>query len=229
MIQKRINIAIDGYSSCGKSTIAKAIAKKLQYIYVDTGAMYRAVTLYCLDYGIIKDKYVDLTILHESLPNINVSFVYNQKNEHSETYLNNENVEKRIREMDVSGNVSLISSVKEVRQKLVAIQQSIGKQKGVVMDGRDIGTVVFPDAELKLFMTADNDVRAQRRFEELTVNGSKVSLDEVRKNIEERDYIDTHRTEDPLRQAKDAIILNNTDLTIEEQLKIVLDLIEERL
>jgi CMP/dCMP kinase len=187
----KITIAIDGYSSCGKSTLAKAIAAKLGYSYVDTGAMYRAITLYALRKGFITDGVLDTESLIASLPDINITFQFNPLTRSSETYLNGVNVEKELRTMEVSGNVSQVSTVKEVRQKLVALQRLLGKDKGVVMDGRDIGTNVFPNAELKLFMIADKDVRVQRRLDELTSKGQAVTADEVRKNLEDRDYQDT--------------------------------------
>jgi CMP/dCMP kinase len=223
----KITIAIDGYSSCGKSTLAKAIAAKLGYSYVDTGAMYRAITLYALRKGFITDGVLDTESLIASLPDINITFQFNPLTRSSETYLNGVNVEKELRTMEVSGNVSQVSTVKEVRQKLVALQRLLGKDKGVVMDGRDIGTNVFPNAELKLFMIADKDVRVQRRLDELTSKGQAVTADEVRKNLEDRDYQDTHRKENPLSKARDAIVLDNTDLNREQQMEYVLKLIED--
>lgn len=223
----KITIAIDGYSSCGKSTLAKAIAAKLGYSYVDTGAMYRAITLYALRKGFITDGVLNTQALIDSLPDIRISFQFNPLTRSSETYLNGENVEKELRTMEVSGNVSQVSTVKEVRQKLVALQRLLGKDKGVVMDGRDIGTNVFPNAELKLFMIADKDVRVQRRLDELTSKGEVVTADEVRKNLEDRDYQDTHRKENPLSKARDAIVLDNTDLNREQQMEYVLKLIED--
>lgn len=223
----KITIAIDGYSSCGKSTLAKAIAAKLGYSYVDTGAMYRAITLYALRKGFVHDGVLNTEALIESLPDIHISFQFNPLSRSSETYLNGENVEKELRTMEVSGNVSQVSTVKEVRQKLVALQRLLGKDKGVVMDGRDIGTNVFPNAELKLFMIADKDVRVQRRLDELTSKGQLVTADEVRKNLEDRDYQDTHRKENPLSKARDAIVLDNTDLNREQQMEYVLKLIDD--
>lgn len=225
---KQITIAIDGYSSCGKSTIAKALAAKLGYSYVDTGAMYRAVTLYCIRTGIIKDARFETSAVVKSLDNINLSFVYNKTALASDTYLNGENVEKEIRTLEVSNLVSHISLIREVRQKMVAIQRDMGKNKGVVMDGRDIGTNVFPDAELKIFMTADTDVRTQRRLDEMRAKGYKVTAEEVKKNLLERDYEDSHRKENPLIRAADAVELDNTELTREEQLEFVLNLVRER-
>lgn len=225
---KQITIAIDGYSSCGKSTIAKALAAKLGYSYVDTGAMYRAVTLYCIRTGIIKDARFETPAVIKSLDQINLSFVYNKSALASDTYLNGENVEKEIRTLEVSNLVSHISLIREVRQKMVAIQREMGKNKGVVMDGRDIGTNVFPDAELKIFMTADTDVRTQRRLDEMRAKGYKVTAEEVKKNLLERDYEDSHRKENPLIRAADAVELDNTELTREEQLEFVLNLVRER-
>lgn len=222
-----ITIAIDGYSSCGKSTIAKAIAAKLNYAYIDSGAMYRCVALYCIRRGIkIKGKFDESQVI-ALLPEINLHFQFNPLSKSSETYLNGENVEKEIRTMEVSEVVSNISKIKEVREKMVAIQRELGKNKGVVMDGRDIGTQVFPDAELKLFMTADPDVRTQRRMDELHSKGQHVEFIEVKKNLLERDYQDTHRKESPLIKAKDAIVLDNTDLSKEQQLDYVLKLIQD--
>ncbi len=225
----KITVAIDGYSSCGKSTIAKALAQKLGYNYIDTGAMYRAVALYCLRNDIIVKSKVDLPKLLASLDNITVSFDYNSVTKISEVFLNGEHVEREIRSMEVANIVSVVSSIKEVREKMVMIQREIGKNKGVVMDGRDIGTHVFPDAELKLFMTADNDVRTQRRLDELMSKGEYHSFEDVKQNLLKRDYDDTHRKENPLRQAKDAIILDNTDLNKEEQLEYVIKLINDLL
>ena len=223
----KITIAIDGYSSCGKSTIAKALASELGYKYVDTGAMYRAVTLYCIRKGWIKRGKVNTEKLIANLNKIHVFFRYNPEIKSSETYLNNENIEKEIRKMEVSEYVSQVSAIKEVRRKLVALQQEMGKDKGVIMDGRDIGTVVFPDADLKIFMLADPEVRAYRRYDEFTSKGIKVTLDEVKQNLSQRDYDDTHRKDNPLKQADDAIVLDNTDLNKQQQLDFVLKLIKD--
>ncbi len=224
-MNKKINIAIDGYSSCGKSTLAKALAAKLGYVYIDTGAMYRAVTLYC-----IKNNLNEKNEIISNLSKINVLFKYNSRSEKSETYLNGKNIEREIRENTaVADRVSKISSIKEVRKKLVALQKELGKEKGVVMDGRDIGTVVFPNAELKIFMTANYKTRAKRRFDELKAKGVKITLEEIMKNIEERDYEDTHRTEDPLRKAVDAVVLDNSDLNHQQQFEIALTLAEEKI
>lgn len=225
----QITIAIDGYSSCGKSTLAKALAQRLNYNYIDTGAMYRAVTLFCIRAGIITSKELDIERLKNELENIHVTFQYNPQSKISETYLNGENVEKEIRTMQVAERVSKISTIKEVREKMVALQREMGKHKGVVMDGRDIGTKVFPDAELKLFMTADTDVRTQRRHDELMSKGQYFTFDEVKQNLHDRDYADTHRKESPLTKAKDCIVLDNTDINKEEQLEFVVKLINDLL
>ncbi|GAB4134738.1 MAG: (d)CMP kinase [Bacteroidia bacterium] len=225
--ERKITIAIDGYSSCGKSTIAKALAATLGYSYVDTGAMYRAITLYCLEKGIIKDNTFSDTEVIRILDDIKLSFVFNPATKSSETYLNGRNVEKEIRTMEVSSNVSPVSKIPEVRRRMVALQREMGKNKGVVMDGRDIGTNVFPDAELKIFMTADPDVRVQRRLDELKAKGDKVSYDEVKSNLLSRDYEDTHRKENPLIKASDAVVLDNSDLSREEQLDFVIQLIND--
>lgn len=221
-----ITIAIDGYSGCGKSTLAKALAQKLDYNYIDTGAMYRAVTLFGLENGMIdKDRNVNEAQLISSLDKINVEFRFNTHTRSSETYLNGKNVERDIRTIYVSDNVSRVSSIKQVRDKMVALQREMGKNKAVVLDGRDIGTNVFPNAELKLFVTADADVRAQRRLDELRSKGEDPTFEEVKENLLKRDHEDTHRKENPLIQAKDAIVLDNTDLTREQQLEFVLKLI----
>ena len=222
---KKLVIAIDGFSSCGKSTIAKDPAKVLNYIYIDTGAMYRAVTLFAMRNGIINSGEIDTEKLNKLLPDVKVSFRQNQETKLNETYLNGENVEQEIRRMDVSNNVSLISTIKTVREYLVELQREMAKEGGVVMDGRDIGTVVLPDADLKIFMTASPEVRAERRFKELKEKGEKVSLEEITKNIEERDHMDTTRKESPLRQADDAIVLDNSNMTPQEQLDWIVDLV----
>ncbi|CAN5427935.1 (d)CMP kinase [soil metagenome] len=224
---KPITIAIDGYSSCGKSTIAKAIATKLGYSYVDSGAMYRAVTLYCIEHGIIKDGAFNEEEVVRALEDIKLSFQFNSNTGTSETFLNGKNIEKEIRSMSVSSSVSPISKIHDVRVHLVSIQREMGKNKGVVMDGRDVGTNVFPDAELKIFMTADPDIRAHRRYDELAAKGIKITFEEVRENLVSRDHEDTHRKENPLLQATDAIVLDNTDLSRDEQLEFVLKLVEE--
>lgn len=225
----KITVAIDGYSSCGKSTLAKSLAQKLHYNYIDTGAMYRAVTLYCLRAGIIQNSKIDLPKLLAELKNITVSFLYNTTTKTSEVILNDEHVEKEIRTMEVASNVSAISSIKEVREKMVSLQRQMGKDKGVIMDGRDIGTHVFPDAELKLFMTADTDVRTQRRLDELSSKGEFHTFDDVKHNLQKRDHDDSTRKESPLLQAEDAVVLDNTDITKEEQLEFVIKLINDLL
>jgi cytidylate kinase len=226
---KRITIAIDGYSSCGKSTIAKALAARLGYNYVDSGAMYRCVALYCLEHGIIKDgSFSEREVIH-ALDDINLSFHFNPATNASDTYMNGKNVEKDIRSMAVSNVVSPISKIHDVRVAMVALQREMGRDKGVVMDGRDIGTNVFPDAELKVFMTADPEVRAKRRYDELAAKGVKITMDDVRDNLASRDHEDTHRKENPLVKADDAIVLDNSDLTREEQLDFVMKLVEERI
>jgi cytidylate kinase len=218
-INKRIIIAVDGYSSCGKSTFAKAIAQELNYIYVDSGAMYRAVALYCLRKGIIINGRPDNEALIKSLPLINIEFRFNKHNQKCETFLNNTNVEKDIRSVEVSEVVSLISKIRQVRKKILLLQRRMGENKGIVMDGRDIGTVVFPDAGLKIFMTADVDVRAKRRYDELREKGMDVSFGEIKKNIRQRDELDVNRKASPLLKAKDAIELDNSNMTPEEQMQ----------
>lgn len=227
MDSKKITIAIDGYSSTGKSTVAKQLANKLGYVYVDTGAMYRATTLYALNNGFItkEDFNVDDFVLE--LDKISISFQYNKELGFAEVYLNGENVEKEIRTMRVSGFVSKIAAVPEVRYRLVKQQQLIGEASGVVMDGRDIGTVVFPNAELKLFMTASDEVRAQRRYDELITKGDQVTFEEVLHNVRERDYIDSHRENSPLLKASDAIEIDNSNLGIEEQFDKILQLVAQ--
>jgi CMP/dCMP kinase len=223
----KITIAIDGYSSTGKSTLAKQLAKQLGYVYVDTGAMYRAITLFAMQLGYINKDYFDKETLINSLPNIKLHFVFNNELGFAEMHLNDTNVEKEIRTIEVSNFVSKIAEVSQVRSKLVEQQQEMGKEKGIVMDGRDIGTVVFPNAELKIFMTASPETRAQRRFEELQAKGDNVSYEEVFKNVQERDYIDTHRDDSPLIIADDAIEIDNSHLTREEQFNAVLEMANE--
>ncbi|MFN4234816.1 MAG: (d)CMP kinase [Bacteroidia bacterium] len=223
----KINIAIDGYSSCGKSTIAKALAAELGYTYIDTGAMYRSVALFALRNGLIKNGKINTEAIVMALPDIHVSFQYNNETKVSDTYLNGENVEKAIRQMEVSEVVSKVSAIKEVREKMVALQKEMGKKKGVVMDGRDIGTNVFPDAELKIFMTADMDVRVARRYFELTSKGEHVTEEDVKQNLLKRDYDDIHRKENPLKKADDAIVLDNSELTKQQQLDFVIRLIKD--
>ena len=220
--KNKIIIAIDGHSSCGKSTVAQEVARKLNYIFIDTGAMYRAVTLYCLRNHIFENGKVNIDRLKANLDKIKVSFKFNLRNFHNDIWLNGENVEDEIRLLEVSQHVSPVAAVAEVRYLLVSLQREMGRLKGIVMDGRDIGTVVFPDAELKIFMTALPDVRAQRRFDELTSKGEIVSLEEIRNNIVERDRYDETRDQSPLRKADDAIVLDNSYMTREEQLEWVL-------
>lgn len=215
----KITIAIDGYSSTGKSTIAKQLAKALDYVYVDTGAMYRAVTLYGMRNGFVGGHTDDLEGLVNALHGIDLKFVYNPSLGFSEMYLNGENVEKEIRTLPVSGQVSKVATMEKVRAKLVEMQQKIGEGKGVVMDGRDIGTVVFPEAEFKIFMTASPETRAFRRYKELLDKGEEVSYKEVLKNVQTRDYIDSHREFSPLRKAADAIEFDNSDMGLKEQLE----------
>ena len=225
----KIIIAIDGYSSCGKSTMAKAIAKKMGYRYIDSGAMYRAVTLFVQQHGLSLDDLASMTEdqLEKMLDHIHISFHLNPETGSSEVYLNELNVEKKIRDLKVSDWVSPVSAIPAIRHRMVALQQSYGKIKGIVMDGRDIGTQVFPHAELKIFMTAKNETRAKRRFDEFSQKGFMVTMDEVIRNIEERDYTDTHRAESPLRKADDAIVLDNSTITEEEQLDFAMKLIHE--
>lgn len=214
---KKIVIAIDGFSSSGKSTMAKDLAKSIGYIYIDTGAMYRAVTLYCLTNGIITDKGINTELLESEIGKIWIDFKNNETTGRRETILNGVNVEEDIRKMDVANWVSPIATIGFVRRALVALQQKMGERKGIVMDGRDIGTVVFPNAELKLFITASPEVRAQRRVDELKAKGEQVSYEEVLENIKTRDHIDSTRKESPLKQADDAIVLDNSAMTIDEQ------------
>ncbi|MGO4771354.1 (d)CMP kinase [Flavobacterium sp. W22_SRS_FK3] len=224
---KNITIAIDGFSSTGKSTLAKQLAKELAYVYVDTGAMYRAVAFFAMKNNFIKADFFDKTALIDSLPKIQLEFKYNADLGFAEMYLNGENVEKQIRTIEVSSFVSKVAEVSEVRSKLVEQQQQMGTNKAIVMDGRDIGTVVFPKAELKIFMTASAETRAQRRFDELKQKGDDVSYEEVLKNVVERDYIDTHREDSPLVIAEDAIEIDNSYLNKEEQFTAVLELVKE--
>ncbi len=223
---KDITIAIDGFSSTGKSTIAKELARKLEYIYVDSGAMYRAVTLYAMQNNLISKSYFQKDKLVQDLIKINLLFRYNSELGFAEIYLNDINVEKEIRNIEVSGLVSKVAEVSEVRRKLVEQQQQMGKNKGVVMDGRDIGTVVFPNAELKFFMNASAEKRAQRRFDEFIKRGDKVSFEEILKNVEYRDHIDSTRDDSPLIKAEDAIEIDNSNLTLNEQFNKVYCLAE---
>lgn len=228
MTGKKIIIAIDGHSSCGKSTMAKSLAQELGYIYIDSGAMYRVVTLYALRNGLINNGVPDTEKLIEELKNIKITFKWDELAGKNTTFLNGENVEEEIRRLEVSQNVSPISTIAEVRREMVKQQRENGKNKGIVMDGRDIGTVVFPDAELKIFMTASPEIRAQRRFDELKQKGLKVDFAEILKNVEGRDQIDSNREVSPLKKAEDALVLDNSNLTREQQLKWTLEKVKEK-
>jgi cytidylate kinase len=227
-MDKKLIIAIDGYSSCGKSTFAKAIAKVLGYIYIDSGAMYRAVTLYCMRKGYINKEGINITGILNNLREIHVSFTFNPDIEEYETYLNTENTENEIRGIEVSAFVSRISQIPEVRERMVELQRQIGGSKGIVMDGRDIGTVVFPDAEIKIFMTASIDIRAKRRYDELKTKGNNIDFEEIKRNIVARDIADENRDISPLRRAEDAIVLDNSRMTVNEQMIWVMGIIENK-
>lgn len=229
MISRKITIAIDGFSSTGKSTVAKQIAKYLGYIYVDSGAMYRAVTYYAMKHGFVDNNHFNVDGLVSNLKNIKISFKFNKDVGFAEVYLNNINIENEIRTLEVSGFVSKVAAISEVRQLLVKQQQKLGKDKGVVMDGRDIGTVVFRDAELKLFMTASAETRAKRRYKELIERGENVSYKEVLHNVQERDYVDSNREDSPLVKAKDAIEIDNSNMSLQEQFDKILQLIKSTL
>lgn len=229
MTQKKIIIAIDGYSSTGKSTVAKQIAKQLGYVYIDSGAMYRAITYFAMSHGFIDKENFDKKSLIAQLNNIEISFKFNKKLGFAEVYLNGVNVEKQIRTLEVSNFVSLVSAIPQVRQQLVFQQQKMGIEKGIVMDGRDIGTVVFPNAELKLFMTATADTRAMRRFKELKSKGDDVIYEDVLSNVQKRDYLDSTRDDSPLYKAEDAIEIDNSNLSLEEQFKTILKLVNSAL
>lgn len=226
---KMINIAIDGHSSCGKSTIAKAISKKYHMKYIDTGAMYRAVSWYCIQKGLISEDGVKIEKLKEDISDIKVEFRYNSDTKSSETYLNDVNVEGYIRTLEVSEKVSLVAKIPFVREKLVILQKEIGKDKNVVMDGRDIGTKVFPDADLKFFITAQVGIRAKRRWEELRDNGEKVSFDEVLENLKMRDANDVNRKMNPLKKGKDAILIDNSDISLVDQNDLIFSIIDKTL
>ena len=227
---KKITIAIDDFSSCGKSTMAKDLAKQLGYIYVDTGAMYRAVTLFAMQHGLFNaDGSVKTQDLQQQMSHINITFKLNKLTGRPDTYLNNELVESNIRTLEVSNHVSQIAAIPFVREAMVAQQQRLGKDKAVVMDGRDIGTVVFPEAELKVFVTASAEVRAQRRYDELKEKGMPADFNDILKNVEERDYLDSHREVSPLRKAPDAIELDNSHMTIAEQSDWLMKLVKERI
>ncbi|TAL64292.1 MAG: (d)CMP kinase [Bacteroidetes bacterium] len=228
-MEKRLIIAIDGYSSCGKSSFAKAIAKELNYIYIDSGAMYRAVTLFCMRSDFIGGDGLNTGGIINKLKNIYVDFIYNPDINEYETFLNSENVEKEIRSMEVAAHVSQISQIPEVRSRMVELQRRIGILKGIVMDGRDIGTVVFPDADLKIFMTASLEIRAKRRFDELKGKGIVIDFEEIKRNIIARDIADENRDISPLRRADDALVLDNSRMTIPEQMVWVKQIIEKKL
>jgi len=224
---KKILVAIDGYSSCGKSTMAKELARAIHYKYIDSGAMYRAVTLYCIEKGFFHNDILDEEAIKHCIGDIHISFKFNKETGNSDTYLNGENVEKQIRSMAVANKVSPVATIGFIREAMVKQQQAMGKDKGIVMDGRDIGTVVFPDAELKLFVTARPEIRAQRRLEELIAKGESVNFEDVLKNIEKRDWIDSTRKDSPLRKAPDAIVLDNSEITMEEQNAFLLRIVNE--
>jgi len=226
---KKITIAIDGFSSTGKSTVAKQLAKALGYIYVDSGAMYRAVTLYAMQNKLINKDSFNKEQLITQLKDIEITFKFNEKLGFAEVYLNGQNVEKKIRTLEVSQFVSRVSTLSQVRQQLVKLQKEFGKHKGVVMDGRDIGTVVFPKAELKLFMTASTEIRAKRRFNELLGKGEHVSFEDILENVKSRDYMDSTRKDSPLIKAKDAIEIDNSEMTLEQQFNNVLSLAKEKI
>ncbi len=224
---KNITIAIDGFSSCGKSTMAKDLAKEIGYIYIDSGAMYRAVTLYVLENNLFDGEHIDTRALREKMDDIHISFRLNPETGRPETYLNGENVEKKIRSMEVSSWVSPVATLDFVRTALVAQQQQMGQEKKIVMDGRDIGTTVFPDAELKIFVTASPEIRADRRYKELQQKGMTADYEEILANVKERDFIDQNREVSPLRKAEDALQLDNSDMTIDEQKKWLLEQFEK--
>lgn len=227
-MEKRLIIAIDGYSSCGKSTFAKAIAKLLSYIYIDSGAMYRAVTLYCLRKNFAGPWGINIDGIISGLNEISIDFVYNPDLQEYETFLNSENVEREIRSMEVTAHVSRVSQVQEVRARMVEMQREIGSSKGIVMDGRDIGTVVFPDADIKIFMTASVDIRAKRRYDELKEKGIEGEFEEIKRNIIARDIADENRDISPLRRADDAIILDNSRMSVKEQMLWIEQIIEKK-
>lgn len=229
MTTRKIIVAIDGHSSCGKSTIARALASRFGYIFIDSGAMYRTVTLFALRNHLVEEGVVNQEKLIGKLPEINIQFRFNPETGKSDAYLNGEDVEEEIRQLTVSQNVSPVAAIPEVRKKMVSLQQEMGKDKGIVMDGRDIGTVVFPDAELKFFVTASPEIRAKRRFDELMAKGEVVSFDEILKNVQERDFLDSTREVSPLKKANDALLLDNSNMTREEQLDWVIAKVEERL
>lgn len=228
MMNKNLVIAVDGHSSCGKSSFAKSIAKKYGLIYIDSGAMYRAVTLYCIENGLFADGNLLFKSLFKVLPSLSIRFTFNPSLNRYETWLNGRNVEEEIRHIEVSARVSQVAKIREVRQQLVQMQRDIGQAKGIVMDGRDIGTVVFPQADLKIFMTASLEVRTDRRYKELIEKGEKVSREEVMENLRTRDLIDSTREESPLRQAPDALVLDNSFLTPDEQMVWLENILKEK-
>jgi CMP/dCMP kinase len=227
-MEKRLIIAIDGYSSCGKSTFAKSIAKMLNYIYIDSGAMYRAVTLYCLKRNFVGPGGINTGAVVSEIDKINIEFIFNPDMQEYETFLNSVNVEKEIRSMEVSAHVSRVSQIPEVRDRMVELQRKIGASRGIVMDGRDIGTVVFPDADIKIFMTATVDIRAKRRFDELKGKGAAADFNEIKNNIIARDIADENRDISPLRRADDAIILDNSRMSVKDQMQWVEKIIETK-
>lgn len=227
-MDKKITIAIDGHSSTGKSTVAKQLARQLGYIYVDSGAMYRAVTLFAMRKLFVTEKHFDKESIIRYLPFITVKFVFDKRLGYGEIYLNGENVEREIRLLEVSRQVSKVATIPEVRKKLVSLQQEMGKDKGVVMDGRDIGTVVFPDADLKLFMTASSETRAERRYRELKERGETITYQEVLTNVQERDHLDSTRADSPLRKAEDAVEIDNSLMSPKEQFEMILKLVQEK-
>ena len=227
-LNKDIIIAIDGHASCGKSTLAKKVAKKLNYAHIDTGAMYRAVTLYALENGFVENNELNKQLLVQHLDKININFIRDEKKDKNYTILNGKNVEQEIRTMRVSDFVSPVATIAEVRHKLVDLQQKMGLQKCILMDGRDIGTVVFPDADIKIFLTASANVRAQRRYKELVEKGAEVDFDEILENVKSRDKIDSTRKESPLKQAQDAILIDNSNLNAEETFTVVIALIAHK-
>lgn len=228
-MKKKLVIAIDGYSSCGKSTFAKMIAAELNYIFIDSGAMYRAVTLFCIRKNYVSDKHLDTAAIIHDLSEISIDFVHNPEKNTNETFLNSENVENEIRDLRVTSFVSRVSQIPEVRTRMVELQRQIGSMKGIVMDGRDIGTVVFPDADIKIFMTASADIRAKRRFDELKAKGMDVDFEEIRSGIIARDIADENRDISPLRRAEDAVVLDNSRMSVESQMKWIREIIEKKL
>jgi cytidylate kinase len=228
-MRKRLIIAIDGYSSCGKSTFARMIANELNYIFIDSGAMYRAVTLYCIRRNFISEHGINTPGIIEELKDISIDFIFNADINAHETFMNSENVEAEIRSLEVTSYVSRISQIAEVRTRMVELQRQIGAYKGIVMDGRDIGTVVFPDADIKIFMTAATDIRAKRRYDELKAKGLDVDFDEIRRGIVARDIADENRDISPLRRAEDAIVLDNSRMTVDAQMKWVKEIIEKKI